>query len=407
MGDTLSSSKGDWKEYRFSDFVYISPTVSLKVGLEYSFIEMKDLQEGNKFCLPSEKRKLSGGARFVEGDTLFARITPCLENGKICKVKNLEDGVGFGSTEFLVFREKENISDNDFIFYLSRWDEVRGFAESNFEGTSGRQRVPKSCFDNLFLDLPDYPEQQTIASILSSLDDKIDLLHRQNKTLEQLAETLFRQWFVEKANESWEEDILSNYLSVVDNRGKTPPTSIGITEYPLIEANALNGDSRLINYSVIKKYVTKETFHSWFRDELRKFDTLMTTVGANIGAMAMYVIEKGNIAQNIIGLSAEKISPFYLYETLKYRIGDILQLDIGGVQPSIKVPHLLSMVIPIPPKEIENIFVEAVKPMINKMENNYLEILTLESLRDTLLPKLISGEVRVKLQEKINYGNKF
>lgn len=262
-------------------------------------------------------------------------------------------------------------------------------------------------FYDLDIKLPPLPEQLAIASILSSLDDKIDLLHRQNKTLEQLAETLFRQWFVEKANESWEEDILSNYLSVVDNRGKTPPTSIGITEYPLIEANALNGDSRLINYSVIKKYVTKETFHSWFRDELRKFDTLMTTVGANIGAMAMYVIEKGNIAQNIIGLSAEKISPFYLYETLKYRIGDILQLDIGGVQPSIKVPHLLSMVIPIPPKEIENIFVEAVKPMINKMENNYLEILTLESLRDTLLPKLISGEVRVKLQEKINYGNKF
>ncbi len=125
----------------------------------------------------------------------------------------------------------------------------------------------------------------------------------------------------------------------------------------------------------------------------------MTTVGANIGAMAMYVIEKGNIAQNIIGLSAERISPFYLYEILKYRIGEILQLDIGGVQPSIKVPHLLSMIIPIPPKEIENKFVEAIKPMIDKMENNYLEILTLESLRDTLLPKLMSGEVRVKMSE--------
>jgi type I restriction enzyme S subunit len=390
---------GEWKEYKFSDFVDINPTVSMKSGLAYSFIEMKDLQDGIKYCFPSAKRKLSGGARFKEGDTLFARITPCLENGKICMVKGLENGVGFGSTEFLVFRGKENISDNDFVFYLSRWDEVRGFAESNFEGTSGRQRVPKNCFDNLRLDLPFITEQRAIASVLSSLDDKIDLLHRQNKTLEALAKTLFRQWFVEEADESWEEDSLSKYIVVVDNRGKTPPISEEKTEYPLIEANALNGESRLVNYSVIKKFVDEKTFNTWFRDKLKKYDTIMTTVGANIGAMAMYVIDKGNIAQNIIGLSAQRISPFYLYQTLRYRIGEISQLDIGGVQPSVKVPHLLSMIIQIPPKEIEKRFIQSIKPTIDKMENNYLEISTLESLRNTLLPKLMSGEVRVKMSE--------
>ncbi|MFM7022251.1 MAG: hypothetical protein ACKOXB_04680 [Flavobacteriales bacterium] len=96
----------EWKEYKFSDFVQISPTVSLRGNEEYSFVEMKDLQDGNKFCFPSNKRKPSSGARFQEGDTLFARITPCLENGKICQVKGLEHGVGFGSTEFLVFRGK-------------------------------------------------------------------------------------------------------------------------------------------------------------------------------------------------------------------------------------------------------------------------------------------------------------
>ena len=130
----------NWKEYKFSDFVTINPTVSLKGTGEYSFVEMKDLQDGNKYCFANAKRKTSSGARFQEMDTLFARITPCLENGKICQVKGLENGIGFGSTEFLVFRGKEKISENDFVFYLSRWDEVRGFAESNFEGTSGRQR---------------------------------------------------------------------------------------------------------------------------------------------------------------------------------------------------------------------------------------------------------------------------
>ncbi|TKT85706.1 restriction endonuclease subunit S [Dyadobacter frigoris] len=196
---------GRWKEYRFSDFVLINPTVSLKGGVEYSFVEMKDLKDGNRSCFPSGKRKTSSGARFQDKDTLFARITPCLENGKICQVRGLENDIGFGSTEFFVFRGKENISDNDFVFYLSRWSEVRDFAENNFEGTSGRQRVPKSCFENLKLELPPIIEQRVIASILTNLDNKIDLLNRQNKTLEQLAETLFRQWFVEEAKESWEE----------------------------------------------------------------------------------------------------------------------------------------------------------------------------------------------------------
>jgi len=109
-----------WKESKFSDFVTINPTVSLKGTEEYSFVEMKDLQDGNKICSPTTKRKTSSGARFQENDTLFARITPCLENGKICQVRNLEEGIGFGSTEFLVFRGKVGVSDNEFVFYLSK-----------------------------------------------------------------------------------------------------------------------------------------------------------------------------------------------------------------------------------------------------------------------------------------------
>ncbi len=214
----------EWKEYKFSDFVEINPSVPLNGKEEYSYVEMKDLQDGNKFCFPSAKRKPASGARFQDGDTLFAKITPCLENGKICQVKGLVNGIGFGSTEFFVLRGKQKISDNEFVFYLSRWEEVRAFAESRFEGTSGRQRVPKNCFENLYLNLPDLKEQTAIAEILSSLDDKIDLLHHQNKTLEQLAETIFRQWIlpasagqagVVEADESWEVGTLENEFEFV------------------------------------------------------------------------------------------------------------------------------------------------------------------------------------------------
>ena len=387
-----------WKEYRFSDFVTINPTVSLKGSEEYSFVEMKDLEDGNRICSPSAKRKTSSGARFQERDTLFARITPCLENGKICQVRNLENGVGFGSTEFLVFRGKENVSDNEFVFYLSRWNEVRDFAESNFEGTSGRQRVPKNCFDNLKLNFPPLPEQTAIATILSCLDDKIDLLHRQNKTLEQLAETLFRQWFVEDAK----IDIvpLKKYVEVIDNRGKTPPFSDVKTDYPIVEVKSLSNNDRFVNYDACEKYVNEETYNNWFRKGHPIInDILISTVGS-IGEMAYVIENKGGIAQNVIGLRAKGISPYYLYHylSLPKTRNLIKDLDIGAVQPSIKVPHLLDLEIPIP-KDIKLVmeFEMQLIPIFEKMKVNHFQIKTLTQTRDTLLPKLMSGEVRVEI----------
>jgi type I restriction enzyme S subunit len=204
----------EWKEYKFSNFALVNPIVKISKGEKASFVEMKDLEDGKRYCQPSQERELSGGSRFETGDTLFARITPCLENGKICQVKNLKKNIGFGSTEFHVFRGKENISDSNFVFYLSRWKEVRDHAEMNFDGTSGRQRVPKQAFDDLILKLPPLREQKAIASVLSSLDDKIDLLHRQNATLEAMAETLFRQWFVEGVKEEWEDTTLDQHTEV-------------------------------------------------------------------------------------------------------------------------------------------------------------------------------------------------
>jgi type I restriction enzyme S subunit len=211
----------EWKEYKFSDFVDINPLVRIPKNIPISFVEMKDLDPSMRYCESSQLKLLSGGSRFINGDTLFARITPCLENGKICQVRYLQNNIGFGSTEFHVFRAKNGISDTNFVYYLSRWNEVREHAELNLEGSSGRQRVSKEAFDNLYLLLPPLPEQKRIASILSSLDDKIDLLHRENKTLETMAETLFRQWFIEEAKEDWEEKPLSFYGKIVC--GKTPP----------------------------------------------------------------------------------------------------------------------------------------------------------------------------------------
>ena len=347
-------------------------------------------------------RYISGGERNISKVGLNSSSAKLLPKGTVLLSSRAPVGyLAIASNEISTNQGFRNLiptekTDSLFLFYLLK-NNVE-YLKSQSTGTTFGELAGSTLKSLTFL-FPPLPEQKAIAAVLSSLDDKIDLLHRQNKTLEALAETLFRQWFIEEAQDDWVNDELKKYISVVDNRGKTPPNNEIETEYPLIEANALNGEERLVNYSVIKKYVSEETFYNWFRDRLTKYDTLITTVGANIGAMSMFVIEKGNIAQNIIGISASKISPFYLYQVLKYKVNEILQMDIGGVQPSIKVPHLLSLEIPIPSPEIQKEFESQIKDFVSQMEINYRQIRTLEKLRDTLLPKLMSGEVRVKMSE--------
>jgi len=109
-----------WREIAFGDFAEVQPQVKLEKGTAYSFIEMSNVEPHAKSVDPRSTRiwKGSGGAKFENGDVIFARITPCLEHGKTAKVDNLTDSRGFGSTEFFVFRGQEGISDPDYIYYL-------------------------------------------------------------------------------------------------------------------------------------------------------------------------------------------------------------------------------------------------------------------------------------------------
>ena len=283
----------------------------------------------------------------------------------------------------------------DFVFYnlMGRYDEL----VSKKTG-SGQQNLNGKIIKEIEIDLPSLPEQKAIASVLSSLDDKIDLLHRQNKTLEAMAETLFRQWFIEEAKEDWEEVQLKELVFVIDNRGKTPPYLEEATDHPIIEVNALTKNGRAIDYSVIRKYVTKETFDTWFRQYLEPLDIVLSTVGS-IGSFGMFFGGGGCVAQNIIGLRAQKkISNFFLYQWLVANTDEIKELDIGSVQPSIKVPHLLSLSVKIPMAEKLELFDTQVEAWVRKILANTKQIQTLENLRDTLLPKLMSGEVRVQYQ---------
>ncbi|WP_312424551.1 restriction endonuclease subunit S [Acinetobacter variabilis] len=372
------------KNHPYIDYLYLD-TGSLTKGV------ISDLQFFSKSDLPSRAKRL-----VKSHDILYSLVRPNQEHyGYIEKpADNL-----VVSTGFAVITSKKEVVFPKFLFYWLTQKDQTEYLHSVAEGsTSAYPALKPQDIEILEIQIPPLPEQKAIASILSSLDDKIDLLHRQNKTLEAMAETLFRQWFIEEAKEDWEEVQLKELVFVIDNRGKTPPYLEEATYHPIIEVNALTKNGRAIDYSVIRKYVTKETFDTWFRQYLEPLDIVLSTVGS-IGSFGMFFGGGGCVAQNIIGLRAQKkISNFFLYQWLVANTDEIKELDIGSVQPSIKVPHLLSLSVKIPMTEKLEKFDTQVEYWVRKILANTKQIQTLENLRDTLLPKLMSGEVRVQYQ---------
>lgn len=179
----------------------------------------------------------------------------------------------------------------------------------------------------------------------------------------------------------------------IDNRGKTPPLETVPTEYPIIDVRALSGDSRIVNYANCTKYVSYETYSSWFRSGHPKpKDILISTVGS-LAEIKIFLGSKGCIAQNVVGFRTRNISPYYLYQYLSAIKKDLVAYNIGSVQPSIKVTHIIKHPIYVPTKEELDTFDALAENATNTIYNNVLESECLANLRDTLLPKLMSGEI--------------
>ncbi|GHU52844.1 hypothetical protein AGMMS49975_09510 [Clostridia bacterium] len=160
--------------YKLSDVVEFNPTERLLKGTTAIKVSMDKLSPFTRDIPSWEVLPYNGGAKFRNGDTIMARITPCLENGKIAQVNILGDGeVGYGSTEFIVWRAKEGITDSDYIYYLSQSPNIRDVAVKSMVGSSGRQRVQQTVLDNYEIDLPPLPEQIEIGRTLSAIDAKI------------------------------------------------------------------------------------------------------------------------------------------------------------------------------------------------------------------------------------------
>jgi type I restriction enzyme S subunit len=159
---------------RLADAVDFNPTERLAKGTFAKKVSMDKLVPFARDIPAWEVAPYGGGAKFRNGDTIMARITPCLENGKIAQVNILKDGeVGYGSTEFIVWRAKEGVTDRDFVYYLSQSPDIRDVAVKSMVGSSGRQRVQQAVLNNYTIDLPPLEDQIEIGKVLSALDARI------------------------------------------------------------------------------------------------------------------------------------------------------------------------------------------------------------------------------------------
>lgn len=185
---------------RLSDFTEINPYEKLPKGTIAKKISMEQLEPYKKFVSGYSLEAYSGGAKFRNGDTIMARITPCLENGKTAFVSTLEKNeVGFGSTEYIVFRAKDGISHPDFVYYLVISSLVREPAIKSMVGSSGRQRVQQTVIDEL--EIPNYSlaEQRHIVDILGTLDEKIEYYDKLINSLEKNGELIFKDFIESKS----------------------------------------------------------------------------------------------------------------------------------------------------------------------------------------------------------------
>ena len=381
VGRKKSKPEG-WREVKLGEIAEISKS-NWKVGDKpFPYIGLEHIEE-NTLRLNSigdSSNLESNKYRFKSGDVLFGKLRPYFR--KVVK----PNFSGVCSTDIWVIRAKENM-DTRFMFYFFANRKLVDIAYSSCSGT----RMPRadwSFLSQTAWNIPPLAEQKAIAEVLSSLDDKIDLLHNQNKTLEDMARTLFRQWFIEGERADWAVGTLSDEFDVT--MGQSPP-GISYNEekqgMPLFQGNADFG----FRFPRNRVWTTEP------KRCAEQFDTLIS-VRAPVGEQNM-AIEKCCIGRGVAAFRYKKNKNFhnYTYYKMKSLMRTIRQFNQEGtVFGSISKSGFEDIDIVLPPFESIQDFQNITKLFDQKIALNHSQIRELEKLRDILLPKLITGKVSVR-----------
>jgi type I restriction enzyme S subunit len=398
-------------KYKLSEIALFNPTETLKKGTLAKKVGMDKLQSFCRDIPDYEIAEFSGGTKFRNGDTIMARITPCLENGKTAKVNILNtEEVGFGSTEYIVFRAIDGVTDEDYLYYLVCSPIVRDIAIKSMVGSSGRQRVQTNVVKGIEIELPTLDEQRKIGSLLKSLDDKIAVNNKINENLQAQVMALFHAMFISSEDRlSWESGTFSDLIesTLGGDWGKESPTGNNtelvycIRGADIPEVKAGNKGKMPTRYILPKNYAAKRLLPGDIVVEISGGSPTQST--GRVAAISQSLLDrydKGMVCTNFCRAIKPKsgYSMFvyyywqYLYDRnvfFSYENGTtgIKNLDLSGFTTTEEIV--------IPPFELIQKFDDYCQIVFDQTFANGLENEQLSNLRDTLLPRLMSGELDV------------
>jgi type I restriction enzyme S subunit len=436
---------------RIVEIVDFNPSRPIKRGVIAPFVDMAALPEHQRDIASISKREFTGaGSRFQNGDTLFARITPCLENGKTAKVSIFPDGtIAHGSTEFIVMAAKAPDYDEDYVYYLARHPEFRAFAEARMEGTSGRQRVSWQALADFSFTFPTPYQRKTIGFILRKLDDKISLNRRINQTLEAMAQAIFKSWFVDfdpvKAKIAAKQqgrDPLRAAMSAISGKADATLDALPPDQHAQLAATAalfpdemedsalggipkgwgaksLDSIANYLNGLALQNFSPKSSF-----DFLPVIKIAQLRAGHTEGAdkaasnlKPEYVVCDGDVLfswsgslevdvwtggrgalnQHLFKVTSSVVPKWFYLLATKHHLPQFREIaaNKATTMGHIQRKHLSDARIATPSPEFLNQATKMISPLLDETISLRLQSRQLAKTRDTLLPKLLSGELSV------------
>lgn len=418
-----------WRKIPFNEAILLNPKVSLQRGATYPYVDMATINPNSRLTRATMRRQFQGsGSKFREGDTLMARITPCLENGKITRYRGYKNGqVAHGSTEFIVIRGRSGVTDNDFVYYLAQWDGVRNYAIGQMTGTSGRQRVPLDSLNRLVVFLPPLDEQRYIAHVLGTLDDKIELNLRMSQTLEEMAWVLFKSWFVDfdpvraKMEGRWKsgESLLglpAEFYSIFPDRlvnsdlGEIPEgwvvkaldeiatflNGLALQKYPANGGPSLPviKITQLRSGNVHRADMASRNIPMQY--QIHDGDVLFSWSGSLV--LDIWTGGEGALNQHLFKVESVDYPKWLYYHSIRQHLADFRDIasDKATTMGHIQRHHIHEAKIAIPNNLTLELMSKHLQPILDRSQSLRIASRTLVAQRDELLPKLVSGKIRVR-----------
>lgn len=392
---------------RLGDCILCNPKVKLIKGERYPVIDIDKITVGRKYVSNKTFITFAGqsGCKFENGDTLMARITPCLENGKMAVAKIASKGLG--STELFVFRSKDGVTDEEFVYYLLKQQYIRNLAANSMTGASGRQRADLKFIKRIKIQLPNLEVQHRIASILSTYDSLIENNTKRIRLLEKMAENLYKEWFVRFRFPGHENVEMENGLpkgwkyyrieDLCDINRETIKIANAPKDILYLDTGSVTrgkiSDVESLTFadapSRARRIVRNDSIiYSTVRPNLQHYGILKNPPSNLLVSTGFAVLDCKEEIANIVYLALSHPSV--------YRYCSLIADCAVATYPSIKPKEIGRIYIALPKMSVckrWNEKIESYYKMINKLQQqNSL----LARQRDLLLPRLMSGKLEVK-----------